>query len=65
MAGCGGGAAGACVAPLAGAWIEIEDGDLIYVSFVVAPLAGAWIEIRSWQSNFGERMGRTPRGCVD
>ena len=33
------------VAPLAGAWIEI-DSDREYIGmFVVAPLAGAWIEI--------------------
>ena len=34
------------VAPLAGAWIEIEMKELIIDCFAgVAPLAGAWIEI--------------------
>ena len=34
------------VAPLAGAWIEIETIKEEVVMAVVAPLAGAWIEIR-------------------
>ena len=35
------------VAPLVGAWIEIESGlQLIQIAWV-APLVGAWIEIRS------------------
>ena len=33
------------VAPLAGAWIEIEMVDDFDVDIEVAPLAGAWIEI--------------------
>ena len=33
------------VAPLAGAWIEINSRVLVDVSASVAPLAGAWIEI--------------------
>ena len=36
------------VAPLAGAWIEIEYAMLHGVSHEVAPLAGAWIEI-TWE----------------
>ena len=36
---------GAVVAPLVGAWIEMDNiGDTEYVAFV-APLVGAWIEI--------------------
>ena len=37
--------AGLCVAPLAGAWIEILMFLLRKLSVRVAPLAGAWIEI--------------------
>ena len=33
------------VAPLAGAWIEIEFKELLSTPDYVAPLAGAWIEI--------------------
>ena len=33
------------VAPLAGAWIEIQADTAHAVRVVVAPLAGAWIEI--------------------
>ena len=32
------------VAPLAGAWIETEEGPNIKLGSGVAPLAGAWIE---------------------
>ena len=35
------------VAPLAGAWIEIDDGSGEKYVVFVAPLAGAWIEIES------------------
>ena len=34
------------VAPLVGAWIEIDDLGLDTVLRIVAPLVGAWIEIR-------------------
>ena len=34
-----------CVAPLAGAWIEIVQKTVFADIFCVAPLAGAWIEI--------------------
>ena len=33
------------VAPLAGAWIEINLNDVSFKAESVAPLAGAWIEI--------------------
>ena len=35
-----------CVAPLAGAWIEITQNMSAKVVQAVAPLAGAWIEIK-------------------
>ena len=34
-----------CVAPLAGAWIEINIPIVTLSTSLVAPLAGAWIEI--------------------
>ena len=37
----------ASVAPLAGAWIEINNGEFDDLKEGVAPLAGAWIEIQS------------------
>ena len=33
------------VAPLVGAWIEIQNYIIPYICVVVAPLVGAWIEI--------------------
>ena len=39
------------VAPLAGAWIEIEALRDDRRTFNVAPLAGAWIEIRERHRN--------------
>ena len=33
------------VAPFAGAWIEIDNVDILGQSYRVAPFAGAWIEI--------------------
>ena len=36
-----------CVAPLAGAWIEISPTPLVSAPGWVAPLAGAWIEMRA------------------
>ena len=38
------------VAPLAGAWIEIEKKGGGYMLELVAPLAGAWIEILYYRS---------------
>ena len=35
------------VAPLAGAWIEIQSQHFIFLLILVAPLAGAWIEMPS------------------
>ena len=40
-------AAAFSVAPLAGAWIEINDEGIILTIRGVAPLAGAWIEMVS------------------
>ena len=38
------------VAPLAGAWVEIDSNVINNSSIFVAPLAGAWVEInRSWK----------------
>ena len=53
------------VAPLAGAWIEIEWAENYRVLDSVAPLAGAWIEISSKDKNMREAFGRSPRGSVD
>ena len=53
------------VAPLAGAWIEINVAVISSMDNLVAPLAGAWIEI-SLLEPFGTFVPRrTPRGCVD
>ena len=41
------------VAPLAGAWIEIDCYDASSSEFCVAPLAGAWIEIRTSEEGNG------------
>ena len=35
------------VAPLVGAWIEIDSGIQMYNVTAVAPLVGAWIEIQN------------------
>ena len=45
------------VAPLAGAWIEIDDSKCLSADEMVAPLAGAWIEIFIQSAFF-------PSGCV-
>ena len=42
----GGGCVG-WVAPLAGAWFEMDNVQVATLYKTVAPLAGAWIEIRS------------------
>ncbi len=53
------------VAPLVGAWIEIEWlGSLGRLGWV-APLVGAWIEIVLFYGKKITSLGRTPRGCVD
>ena len=41
------------VAPLAGAWIEIDDLPAFGRGACVAPLAGAWIEINNRIGNVG------------
>ena len=41
-----------CVAPFAGAWIEIKRGMLEYGETIVAPFAGAWIEINASYFNY-------------
>ena len=38
------------VAPLAGAWVEIDLNGSGYMVAAVAPLAGAWVEIILWMS---------------
>ena len=54
------------VAPLAGAWIEIQSlMELPATSITVAPLAGAWIEICCCAVDIDLRAGRPPRGGVD
>ena len=39
------------VAPLAGAWIEINQSKMRLMMLLVAPLAGAWIEIPTHATN--------------
>ena len=39
------------VAPLVGAWIEIENDEVELAREIVAPLVGAWIEITSQNSH--------------
>ena len=53
------------VAPLAGAWIEIDARRSNSSTDIVAPLAGAWIEIFSSTNLSISQLSRTPRGCVD
>ena len=36
------------VAPFAGAWIEIQEGQVLLQGWAVAPFAGAWIEIQGY-----------------
>ena len=53
------------VAPLVGAWIEIQNKCQKYGGKYVAPLVGAWIEIllRLWFLR--TFLCRSPRGSVD
>ena len=53
------------VAPLAGAWIEIDIVTDALTAFGVAPLAGAWIEIAFIQQTLVSLKCRSPRGSVD
>ena len=41
---------GRIVAPLAGAWIEIQVVKDNWLPVLVAPLAGAWIEMSIWNA---------------
>ena len=53
------------VAPLAGAWIEIERERKAFQDNGVAPLAGAWIEIFPATPRLILTLCRSPRGSVD
>ena len=53
------------VAPLVGAWIEIDNRAHKTCDSCVAPLVGAWIEITEKQAEEGNGLGRSPRGSVD
>ncbi len=54
------------VAPLAGAWIEINGNQGMGINTsIVAPLAGAWIEMVINLRVHLISRSRTPRGCVD
>ena len=53
------------VAPLVGAWIEINDELDEMSESLVAPLVGAWIEIVSASAGGLGVIGRSPRGSVD
>ena len=53
------------VAPLAGAWIEINGHHAFTLTVTVAPLAGAWIEIAGSDASFSGGASRSPRGSVD
>ena len=52
--------AAAIVAPLAGAWIEIDKIENGGLSITVAPLAGAWIEINERSYLFSKRGPSLP-----
>ena len=53
------------VAPLAGAWIEIDEKSCKKHRQKVAPLAGAWIEIPYILPFLVKLYCRSPRGSVD
>ena len=55
----------ACVAPLAGARIEIVLSCVDNVQQEVAPLAGARIEMQEGNQAEFDRRGRSPRGSED
>ncbi len=50
-----------CVAPLAGAWIEIPNPEPSAAPDPVAPLAGAWIEITTRYGNLCKNMSLPSR----
>ena len=53
------------VAPLAGAWIEMETVVHREELIKVAPLAGVWIEMSLSEMERSVAIGRPPRGGVD
>ena len=53
------------VAPLMGAWIEIEMHSSSGNRYPVAPLVGAWIEIKNSSLVNIMFLRRSPRGSVD
>ena len=53
------------VAPLVGAWIEINVMKSDIMSLLVAPLVGAWIEILQPHNTSQVNSGRSSRGSVD
>ena len=53
------------VAPLVGAWIEIEIRGGAVQDRSVAPLVGAWIEIDAAETLDNGLFSRSPRGSVD
>ena len=53
------------VAPLVGAWIEIQKGELTIWLSIVAPLVGAWIEILALSNLEKLNSRRSSRGSVD
>ena len=53
------------VAPLVGAWIEIDIVTLVKQPVYVAPLVGAWIEISRIYLIALARCRRSSRGSVD
>ena len=53
------------VAPLVGAWIEIDKEFERVMKEAVAPLVGAWIEIFDESSVNCPMCGRSSRGSVD
>ena len=54
-----------CVAPRAGAWIEIAIRWWWGAHSAVAPRAGAWMEIVEGSVMGLSEGGRSPCGCVD
>ena len=53
------------VAPLMGAWIEIDKVYTLVSVISVAPLMGAWIEIIEINATENGAPGRAPHGRVD
>ena len=53
------------VAPLTGAWIEIDFGKYWGAACLVAPLTGAWIEMVAPSAALLEALCRSPHGSVD